>query len=142
MKGWKRRVERGRAALPAEVVEVLRPHFPDDFDFAVVRIRSGIPRWVVGRPSAVTFRNTIYFAPGRYTPATSEGLALLAHELAHVQQFRRLGMWRFAARYLAAYIARRLAGRGRHAAYFDIPLERAAREVESVVAESIRLARG
>ena len=37
---------------------------------------------------AFTVGNHIAFAPGRYAPGTPEGDALLAHELAHVQQQR------------------------------------------------------
>jgi hypothetical protein len=137
----RRRARSGRT-LPCEAVERLRPHFPDGFDFTAVRIRDGIPRWAVGRPSAVTFGETIYFAPGHYAPATNEGVALLAQELAHVAQFRALGTWRFAARYLAAYFTGRLSGHGRHAAYWNIPFERAARDVEIAVARRARSAIG
>jgi hypothetical protein len=124
-------------SLDADVVEALRPHFPADFDFAGVRLRTGIPRWAAGRPDAVTFRRTVYVSPACFEPGSARGIVLLAHELAHVEQFCRLGTLRFAARYLAAYFRRRLSGLSRHAAYTDIPLECAARAVESRVAASL-----
>lgn len=49
---------------------------------------------------------------------------LLRHELAHVAQWRRLGVPGFLARYLGAYMRGRLAGRTHREAYRAIPLER------------------
>ena len=114
--------------LPQDVVEALRAYLPPGFDFAAVRIRTGVPRWAAGNPLAVTVRNTIYFAPGCFDAQSPEGVALLVHELAHVEQFRRLGFAGFVLRYLAAYAANRLRGHRPHAAYLHIPLEIAARE--------------
>lgn len=48
---------------------------------------------------------------------------LLAHELVHVEQWRRLGVAGFLARYLGAYLGARLRGWPHHAAYRRIPLE-------------------
>ena len=127
---------RGCVPLDQDVVRALRPYFPIDFDFAGVRVRTGVPRWAAGRPAAMTFRHTVYFAPGCFEPSSTEGIALLAHELAHVEQFRRLGTLRFAARYLGAYLKSRLRGRTPHAAYTEIPLECAARDVQRLVAAS------
>ena len=41
--------------------------------------------------SAVTVGNDIYFRSGRYAPGTSDGVGLIGHELAHVQQQARAG---------------------------------------------------
>lgn len=41
---------------------------------------------------AMTLGDAVAFAPGHYRPDTSQGLALLGHELAHVVQQRRGGM--------------------------------------------------
>jgi hypothetical protein len=56
------------------------------------------------------------------------GFVLLAHELAHVDQYLRLGIPRFFLRYLTEYLRRRLAGQGHGAAYRAISLEREAEE--------------
>jgi hypothetical protein len=53
---------------------------------------------------------------------------LLAHELVHVEQWRRLGTARFLARYLGDYVRRRAAGAGHQAAYRAIPFEVEARD--------------
>jgi hypothetical protein len=48
---------------------------------------------------------------------------LLAHERAHLRQWRRLGWPRFLRRYLGSYLRWRLRGYGHGAAYRRIPLE-------------------
>jgi hypothetical protein len=48
---------------------------------------------------------------------------LLRHELVHVEQWRRLGVVRFLARYLGSYVRWRLRGHGHRAAYLRIPQE-------------------
>lgn len=48
---------------------------------------------------------------------------LLRHELVHVEQWRRLGAFRFLARYLRAYAIWRFRGLGHAGAYRHIPLE-------------------
>jgi len=114
------------AGLPTQVVNELRPYFPDDFDFASIRLRNGTPWWAVGNPDAVTFRNTIYFGEGVYNPNTAEGISLIGHEVLHVQQFRELGTFRFGARYFGEYVAGRSQGLGHFRAYSNISLERSA----------------
>ena len=52
---------------------------------------------------------------------------LIAHELVHVRQWRRLGAARFLVRYLGAYARARSRGLGHQAAYEAIPLEAEAR---------------
>lgn len=48
---------------------------------------------------------------------------LLAHEAAHVRQWRALGVFGFLRRYLGAYARWRLRGYGHAGAYRRIPLE-------------------
>lgn len=48
---------------------------------------------------------------------------LLRHELAHVRQWRRLGVPTFLVRYVGAYLRWRVRGYGHWAAYRRIPLE-------------------
>jgi hypothetical protein len=59
------------------------------FDFARVRIHDDPAADLAARhlhASAWTAGRDIFFAAGRYAPATTEGARLLAHELAHVVQ--------------------------------------------------------
>jgi hypothetical protein len=53
---------------------------------------------------------------------------LLAHELAHVRQYRRLGSAAFLGRYLGEYLGRRWAGAPHAVAYRAISFEREAEE--------------
>ncbi len=48
---------------------------------------------------------------------------LLRHELIHVEQFRRHGVFGFLARYMSTYLRWRLRGYGHLGAYRRIPLE-------------------
>ena len=114
------------AGLPARVVDELRPYFSEDFDFTSIRLRNGAPWWAVGDPSAVTFRDTIYLAEGAYNPNTPEGIALIGHEVLHVQQFRDLGTFRFGIRYFGDYLVGRVQGLGHFRAYGNISLGRSA----------------
>lgn len=54
-------------------------------------------------------------------------IALIGHELVHVEQWRRLGAVRFLVEYLGAYVRLRRAGLGHWDAYSAIPFEQEAR---------------
>ena len=54
-------------------------------------------------------------------------IALIGHELVHVEQWRRLGAVCFVVGYLAAYLRSRRAGLGHRDAYRAIPFEQEAR---------------
>jgi hypothetical protein len=54
---------------------------------------------------------------------SADDARLERHEAVHVAQWRRLGVLRFLARYLGAYLRWRLAGYPHRAAYRRIPLE-------------------
>ena len=98
-----------------------------------VRVHAGVPRYVRGRPAGYVDRNRIYLATGAGDPTDAEFLALLAHELVHVRQYRELGAWRFRWAYLREYLAGRLGRLDHEAAYRSISFERAARDVEERV---------
>ncbi|WP_322795247.1 eCIS core domain-containing protein [Tepidiforma sp.] len=72
-------------------------------DLEAMRIlHGGLAGWVpriVGM-SAVTFAPFVLFRAGAYRPGSAAGLALVAHEAAHITQVRQLGRPRFYARYL------------------------------------------
>jgi hypothetical protein len=92
-----------------------------------------VPRYVPGRPGGYADRERIYLAAGWQQDGDPEGLALLAHELVHVRQYRDLGTWRFRRTYLWEYFRGRLGGLGHHQAYLNISFEREARELEARV---------
>lgn len=56
-------------------------------DFSSVRVHEGPTAHALGA-LAFTLGEDLHFAPGRYDPTSSEGVALIGHELAHVVQQR------------------------------------------------------
>jgi hypothetical protein len=130
-------MKRKSVRLPEEVVRLLAPFFPG-FDLNRIRIHEGIPRYVIGDPVGYAARNNIYLAPGLYRVDTIEGLVLIAHEVAHCLQYQRHGVWRFRARYLAAYFKNRLRGMDHLKAYRRVPFEIEAREIEAEVYRALK----
>ena len=64
-------------------------------DFSGVRIHTGLGAAEVTRrfnAEAVTVKDHIFFAPGRFNPASVEGQKLIAHELTHVLQRGRANL--------------------------------------------------
>ncbi|HXG59070.1 MAG TPA: DUF4157 domain-containing protein [Thermoanaerobaculia bacterium] len=97
---------------------------------ALVRMQ---PWWLrpllVRGVEAITLGRRIYLARG----VTGTHLErLLRHELAHVRQIRRLGLFRFYWRYLAEYLRNRWAGMPPAEAYRRISFE-----IEAVSAEDV-----
>ncbi len=76
--------------------------------------------------SAMTFRRRVLFRRDRYDLQSGAGLARIAHESMHIEQWRDLGVPRFVVRYARGLLASRF----RHD---DHPMERA------LVAEQRRL---
>ncbi|MGH9841175.1 MAG: eCIS core domain-containing protein [Blastocatellia bacterium] len=125
-------MKREPEALPEEIIGVLSSYF-SDFDLDRVRVSEGIPFYVRGNPVGYADRYRIYLEPGAYRVDTIEGIALLAHEVVHCRQYRRLGAWRFRYRYLLSYFKNRLRGMSRKEAYLNVPFEIEAREIEAQV---------
>lgn len=75
------------SALTAADRSFFEPRF--GHDFGKVRVHAdgpaGVSALAVGA-AAYTVGNHVVFAPGRYSPGTTAGRALLAHELSHVMQ--------------------------------------------------------
>lgn len=88
---------------------------PQDLEAATV-CEGRVPWYLPARFAAVTRGNCIFLRPGACRTDTVEGLALLAHELAHVGQYRRGATW---LTFLLSYL--------RHG-YHQSPLEIEARE--------------
>ena len=66
-----------------------------DGDFAHVRIHTGPGAGIITRKfdaEAVTVKDHIFFAPGRFNTQSVEGQKLLAHELTHVKQMGRANL--------------------------------------------------
>jgi hypothetical protein len=97
----------------------LQPWFPD-IDLVRVRlVHRGPVAWFVRtvlRQGAMTFAPYIFFGKHHYDPASPRSLALLAHELRHIEQYREMGHLRFIYTYMRDRI--------RAGAYSrDLPLE-------------------
>lgn len=88
--------------LDPALVDLLSEWVPRRDLLAVRMVRGGplglVPR-IIGM-SAVTFAPLVIFRPGAYRPGSASGLALVAHEAAHITQVRQLGRPRFYTRYL------------------------------------------
>lgn len=55
--------------------------------------------------AAITLGDTIYFRSlDYYNPHSASGLALLAHELKHVEQYKQRGLFKFYAAYVWDYL--------------------------------------
>lgn len=91
--------------LPQDAVENLKRKewFPNPsvIDRARAVILPFCPRYIAKRRRAITLGHFVIFTKRRYyDPRSIHGLALLAHELKHVEQYRREGPLRFLWRYL------------------------------------------
>lgn len=87
---------------------------------------------------AVAMPWAIYFTPGmmdRYESGDEPQRLgrLLVHELAHVEQVKRLGVMRHVAQYLADYLRGRFARRSHWDSYRSVRLEVEARSVARLV---------
>jgi hypothetical protein len=88
--------------LPPEVIERLVRHDLSERNLREMRVVTGNP-WrripPLFRAGAMTFGRRVIFKQGRYDPTTGSGLALIAHESGHIEQYRDLGWFRFFWRY-------------------------------------------
>jgi Domain of unknown function (DUF4157) len=123
----------GRTSLPDDVKQRLSPYFPDlDMDAILVNL-DGIPWYVPNKMDAFTNGYKIYFAPGRFNPRTASGIALIAHELTHCDQFRRHGTWIFRFRYGWSWLVELLRNKSFHEAYYRNHFEVEARATQDKV---------
>ena len=115
-------------------------------DPAQVPVREA-PRWFRALWStgivAVAMPWAVYLTPAmmdRYeTAAEAPRLGrLLVHELAHLEQFRRLGAVRHVTQYAYDYLRGRLRRKGHWAAYQSVRLEIEARGIAALVMEGPR----
>ncbi len=111
---------------PQVVADLLDPDHAD-----VVPLRPA-PRWMRllwGDVGAMTLPWAIYVHPDLLTGDPGRLGAVVVHELVHVAQWRRQGVVRFLAGYLAAYLRARSRGSDHRTAYEAIPAEQEARTV-------------
>lgn len=112
--------------------QILAPYFPD-FELASVRVREGIPWYVLMDADGYTDRNVIYFKSGRYDPETVAGIALIGHEVAHCWQYHCHGAWSFRARYIASWLIELARTLSWTEAYLNICFEIEARKIEETI---------
>jgi len=88
--------------IPEPTITLLAEFVPER-DLRRARIVTGLPWRLLPRllkMGAITFSPFVIYREGRYRTDTSKGLALLAHEVTHLQQAREMGAIRFYASYL------------------------------------------
>ena len=81
----------------------LQPWLPSVAIGEVHIVSSGPVCWFVRnvlKQGAMTIAPYIFYGRARFDPTSTSSLALLAHELKHVEQYRAMGRLRFLARYL------------------------------------------
>ena len=93
----------GVSRIDPDTIRLLEPWFPG-FDFGGVRlVTRGAGAWFVRsvlRQGAMTLAPFVFFGRDNYDPSSAASVALLAHELKHIEQYRKYGHLRFLARYL------------------------------------------
>ena len=115
-----------RRRLTAQEKAALQSCIPQR-DLEKAKVHDGrVPWYLPARFAAITRGNRIYLRPGACRTGTVDGLALLAHELAHVGQYRQGATW---ISFLLSY--------ARHG-YWNSPLEVQARQAEARFRESLR----
>lgn len=125
--------------LPSRVLIALRPWFPG-LELERVRVVAGGPVcWFVRtvlRKGAMTVAPFVFLGTRAYEPDDPAFLALLAHEVKHIEQFRRYGYVRFLVRYFWDL------GRSGFRYSPRLPLEAEAYELERKFLASLSAQRG
>ena len=121
--------------IDAATIERLRPWF-ESIDLEKVRlVHSGPVCWYVRyviKQGAMTIAPFVFYGRTAYDPTRLGSVALLAHELKHIEQYRRYGHVRFLARYLIAL------ARARFRYSRDLPLEAEAYYLQDEVRAELR----
>lgn len=118
--------------LPLYVQRLLAPYFPD-FDLERVRVRDGIPWYVLMDADGYTDRHRICFRSGCFDCDSPAGIALIGHEVMHCWQYHQFGTWRFRALYIGHWLREFVRTRSLTLAYWNIPFEAEARAVEQQI---------
>ncbi|HYP28903.1 MAG TPA: DUF4157 domain-containing protein [Blastocatellia bacterium] len=131
----KRREARG-SALPESTIKLLAPYFPS-LNLREIRVREGIPWYVLMDASAYADRNYIYFAPGAYDPYSVEGIAIIGHEITHSAQYKAIGTLKFRVLYLWEWVRGLYTHLSIRRAYARNPFEVAAARMQSRIYEDL-----
>jgi hypothetical protein len=95
-----------------------------------IDVRFGFPLWlrpfIASGVAAITIGSRVYLDPGVVSLPESRVLAILSHEIEHVNQYRRHGLAGFLARYAFEYARNRARGLSRYRAYREIGFEKEA----------------
>jgi len=120
--------------MDAATAAILKPWFPA-LDLEKVRIVTRGPGcWFVRnvlRQGAMTLAPYVFFGRDAFDPAHAKSLALVAHELRHVEQYGQMGHLRFLTTYLRDRI------RAGHYSP-ELPLEAPCYALQRVVREALR----
>jgi hypothetical protein len=120
--------------MDADVAARLKPWFPD-LDLPRVRVVTAGPMcWFVRRvlnQGAMTIAPYIFFGKDPYNPTSASSMALLAHELKHIEQYGRVGRVRFLWTYMRDRVR---AGEYRR----DLPLEVEPYALQRIVEPALR----
>ncbi|MDQ5857619.1 MAG: DUF4157 domain-containing protein [Acidobacteriota bacterium] len=130
-----------RRGIPSVLAGQLRPVFPDELERARLH-RGRLARLLtsLAGASAIVFGRRIFLsraASACVEDSVDGAFRLLAHELAHVAQYRRLGAAPFLGRYVGEYLRGRLAGLDHRTAYLSISFEREAEERARTVGSGV-----
>jgi hypothetical protein len=120
--------------LDVASIEKLRPWFPDTPLDSVRIVTTGPVCWFVRRvlqQGAMTMAPFIFYGRDAFDTVEPRGIALLAHELKHIEQYRQMGHLRFLARYLFDL------ARARFRYSRDLPLEAPAYLLQRQVREAL-----
>lgn len=121
--------------IDGRTADELRQWFPD-FDMGSVTLVQSGPVCLfverVLRQGAMTFSPFVFYGKSRFHPDEPGSVALLAHELKHVQQYREMGHLRFLARYFL--------DKARNGFRYskDLPLEKDAYELQEQVLDALK----
>lgn len=120
------------SGIPPALAGLLRPVFPSELRRA--RLHRGTLASLLTRlagASAIVFGRHVFLSRSGWVcveEGADDACRLLAHELAHVAQYRRLWAAPFLGRYLGEYLRGRLDGLPHRAAYLSISFELEAEE--------------
>jgi hypothetical protein len=114
----------------------LRPWFPDLEMQRVTLVHGGPVCWFVRsviRQGAMTFAPWVFYGRSHFDPSRVNSLALLAHELKHVEQYRKRGRLGFLLRYFI--------DKARNGFKYDenLPLEKEAYDVQRDVEKNLKI---
>lgn len=121
--------------IDSVVAEKLEPWF-EGLDMRQIEIKTRGPVcWFVAtilQQGALTFEPFIFFGRHTYDPTSLSSVALLAHELKHIEQFRRMGRFGFLRTYY--WDMARMGFRYRR----DLPLEAEAYTLQAEVKQGLQ----